>query len=70
LKWWPDTCFCIIDCKRPSLNGEYIQRCRIHLTSRDTTECYAYNLLHRKKQIENDDQGDIRKRTVKEATRL
>jgi len=44
LEWRPDTCACVIMCSRPSVNGIYIWRCTVHKTSRNTLDCYQYNI--------------------------
>jgi len=72
--WFPDTCFCQIECDRPSIDGKFIERCRIHQSTARTTTVYAYNLTHRIKPTERGSDakeriGEERKRLVKEATK-
>jgi len=52
IRWSPDTCYCIIICEAPSKQGEFEKRCRIHQTTRDTTEVYDHNLANRLKTTE------------------
>ena len=66
--WGSDTCDCVVICERPSKNGTYKHRCRIHLTSRNTTDVYQYNLQHRKRSTESDDQARQRKNNVRKDT--
>jgi len=69
MKWWPDTCYCIIKCDAPSKDGSFVKRCRLHQNTRKTTDVYAHNLTNRKKSSETDDKAKKRKSEIKEATR-
>ena len=69
--WAPDTCYCVIDCGKnsPAKNGNFVKRCKIHKTTRNTTEVYQYNLQHRTRSTETDNQSETRKDNVRKATR-
>ena len=69
MNWFPDTCFCAIETEAPSKEGTFLKRCRIHATSRKTTEVYTHNLTHRARGSESIDQSRTRKDNVKESTR-
>ena len=69
MEWSPSTCFCIIECKAPSINGSFKQRCRIHATSRNTTDVYQHNIANQERQELDDKIRDDKKRATKEATR-
>lgn len=74
MNWSPDTCYCVIKCERPSKDGSFIKRCRIHPTTRKTTDVYQHNLTHRIKSTEQGSEakekiGDDRKRSVRESTK-
>ena len=66
--WGSDTCNCLVECPAPSKKGTYLNRCRIHLNSRTTTDVYDYNLQHRKKSTETREQTATRKETVRKQT--
>lgn len=44
LIWWPDTCYCEIECTRPSVNGIFKKRCTIHAVTINTTDVYSHNI--------------------------
>ena len=76
MKWYPDTCYCAIQCGlnslgngAPNVNGKFIQRCRLHQNSRNTMEVYNHSLSLRIKSTETNEAGQERKRLVKESTR-
>jgi len=74
MRWKPDTCYCIMDVPRPSVNGTFVQRCRIHPSPRTTTDVYKHNLIHRIKPQENVSDsarliGEQRKAAVKLPTK-
>ena len=74
LIWDPDTCYCKIECNRPSVDGIFIKRCYIHLTTRKTTDVYAHNQTNRTRASEQgtptkERAGEDRKRQVRESTR-
>ena len=68
MKWAPDTCNCVVECQAPSKKGTFIQRCRVHENSRNTTDVYAHNLTHRKRGSESEDQAQRRKEQTRKAT--
>jgi len=47
IRWLPDTCYCSIICPRPSINGTFEKRCRLHKRTNSTLEVYAHNLANR-----------------------
>jgi len=59
----------LIECERPSVNGKYIERCRVHINSRDTTDCYQYNIAHQERLEPDENIRDEKKRVTKEITR-
>jgi len=67
--WHTDTCYCVIECTAPSVNGKYIARCTVHRNSKDTTECYNYNLFHRKLNTESEKISEERKRLNRATTK-
>jgi len=54
IRWWPATCYCVVDCPRPSVNGKFINRCKIHRNSLLTTEVNDFGLANRLKSNEID----------------
>jgi len=78
IRWKLDTCYCIIICERPSVNGTWEKRCSIHKTTLNTTTVYDHNLRNRIKPTEQTgtgkDQretpaGEKRKSDLRETTR-
>ena len=69
IRWSPDTCFCICESSRPSINGTFIKRCRVHATARNTTDVYQHNIANQERQETDDDIREQKKRTTREATR-
>lgn len=65
----PDTCYCVYDSERPSLEGKYIVRCSIHANSRDTRDCYQYNIDNQERAEPDEDKREQKKRVTKELTR-
>lgn len=45
--WKPDTCFCIILCEAPSINGTFVKPCELHKNTRNTTDVYVHNVANR-----------------------
>ena len=66
IKWNPDTCYCSILTEAPSKNGKFLKRCKLHLTTRDTTTVYQHNKDNRLRPNETDDK---RKRDLRKSTR-
>ena len=69
MKWIPDTCHCVIITEAPSKNGKFKERCKVHTTTRNTTDVYEYNKLHQERTEPDDKVRDEKKRATKEATR-
>lgn len=67
--WDPDTCYCKIRTERPSVNGEFIKRCRIHANSRNTLDVTQHNRDNQERQETNDRIRDEKKAITREATR-
>jgi len=44
ITWETTTCACIIRCERPSVEGEFLVRCKSHRT---TVKAYEHNITFR-----------------------
>jgi len=74
MRWSPDTCYCIVECQAPSKNGSFVKRCRVHATSRNTTDVYQHNLSNRVRSTEQGTEtkeraGSERKRLLRDGTK-
>jgi len=76
--WEPNTCYCIMLIERPSKDGEFIEKCKLHKNETRTTVVYTHNKANKFKQSEYVGTGKTRTRkqsgldridTVKESTR-
>ena len=69
ITWESDTCYCKIKSKSPAIQGEYLERCRIHQNSRDTRDCYLYNIAHQERADPDEDSREQKKRVTRDLTR-
>lgn len=67
--WNPDTCYCEIRSLSPAIEGVYVKRCSIHANSRDTRDCYQYNIDHQERTTTDEVIREQKKRATREATR-
>ena len=49
IRWQPETCYCSIITQRPSVNGKFETRCRLHATTRNTIDVYQHNIANKLK---------------------
>ncbi len=55
ITWSPSTCFCVIKTEAPSKNGSFKRRCRVHATTRNTTDVYQHNIANQERQETNEE---------------